>query len=230
MELTFPRRFRGPLDVGERRICVGESRGVSRWRCDRGHASPAASSRTTARRASAIGDSAVLLDGDAVVAEARVAAARPRPARAGLLRRGRGRPAARFVRIGNPVFRECFVCGVRDERRRAGNLRRPGGRSRAAARGAVDGLRGVPRARLGRDRLSRRVRGRRGRERRPGPRPHDGPHRSRPRDGETAAWSCPGPSRRTGESSSREPRSSPRAASSSRSRSRSGSRRADNAS
>ncbi len=23
--------------------------------------------------------------------------------------------AARFVRIGNPVFRECFVCGVRDE-------------------------------------------------------------------------------------------------------------------
>jgi hypothetical protein len=58
--------------------------------------------------------SALLLDGDAVVAEARAAhvdAAPPEPVSLPEAEAA----AQRHVRVGDEVFRECFVCGIRDE-------------------------------------------------------------------------------------------------------------------
>jgi hypothetical protein len=61
------------------------------------------------------GNSADLLDGDAVVAEARVSELAIDPP-APVSFASAEQAASRFVRIGNPVFGECFVCGIRDER------------------------------------------------------------------------------------------------------------------
>jgi hypothetical protein len=58
--------------------------------------------------------SALLLDGDAVVAEARAAELEidpPAPVPLAVAEDA----ASRHVGVGSPAFRECFVCGIRDE-------------------------------------------------------------------------------------------------------------------
>ena len=187
MEVSFPRRFRGPLTSANGGYAAGALAAFLDGGRGRGDASPSASPGARARRRR---------NGDGVGAPARRRrASSPKPASpswtstrpSGLLRRRRAGLRCGSCDIGNPEFRECFVCGVRTEHDGLGNLRRSGGRSRAAACSAVDGLRGVTRARVGRDRLSRGVRGGRGRERRRGPRAHDRTHRSRAR---SAASRC----------------------------------------
>jgi hypothetical protein len=60
------------------------------------------------------GSRAVLRNGESVVAEARAAALDVEP-QASVSRAVAEAAAARHVRIGNPVFAECFVCGVRGD-------------------------------------------------------------------------------------------------------------------
>jgi hypothetical protein len=59
-------------------------------------------------------DEILLLHGHAVVAEARPASVRLVPPAPVSLEEAED-ACTRHVRVGNPVFRECFVCGVRDE-------------------------------------------------------------------------------------------------------------------
>jgi hypothetical protein len=61
------------------------------------------------------GDSALLLDGDQVVAEAHPGSVDLEPPAPVSLVDAVG-AATRHVRVGSPVFRECFVCGIREER------------------------------------------------------------------------------------------------------------------
>jgi hypothetical protein len=60
------------------------------------------------------GDSALLLDGDDVVAEARPAIVDVDPPAAVSLDEAEA-AATRHVRVGSDLFRQCFVCGIRDE-------------------------------------------------------------------------------------------------------------------
>ena len=115
MELTFPRRFRGPLTSANggyasgtlAAFLAGDTVEVT-LRLPPPLERPLQVQRN--------GDSAVLLDGDAVVAEARVADLDPDldlPAPVAFA--DAEQATTRFVAVGNPVFRECFVCGVRDD-------------------------------------------------------------------------------------------------------------------
>ena len=103
----------------------------------------------------------LLLDGEAVVAEARGAARRSSSRPPGLARGGRGRgdPARPHGRARTSP--SASRCGVRPGRRPLHPRRT--GRGQRPARGAVDGARGVAGGRLGGDRLSRRLGGRRSR-------------------------------------------------------------------
>ena len=113
MQLTFPSRFRGPLSSTNggyasgslAAFLAGDAIEVTL------RLPPPLERPLQVQRD---GDSAVLLDGDAVVAEARVASLDLDPPAPVSLAEAE-EAAARFVRIGNPVFRECFVCGVRDD-------------------------------------------------------------------------------------------------------------------
>jgi len=113
MEITFPRRFRGPLTSANGGYACG-------WLASFVDADevevtlrlpPPLERPLTVRRDA---DSAVLLDGHAVVAEARrgpvdVDAPAPVP-----LAEAED-ASTRHVRAGSPEFRECFVCGIRED-------------------------------------------------------------------------------------------------------------------
>jgi hypothetical protein len=113
MEITFERRFRGPLTSANGGFACGSLASFV----------DADEVEVTLRLPPPLGrplqvrtddGRAVLLDGDAVVAEAHAAALElDVPAQ------GTGAEAeaasARFVAIGSPLFRECFVCGTREE-------------------------------------------------------------------------------------------------------------------
>jgi hypothetical protein len=113
MEVTFPRRFRGPLTSANGGYACGRLAAF----LDGGAVQvtlrlPPPLDRPLAVRRD--GGSVALLDGDAVVAEARVAELDldpPAPVSFTVAEQA----ASRFVRIGNPVFGECFVCGIREE-------------------------------------------------------------------------------------------------------------------
>lgn len=111
MEITFARRFRGPLTsanggyaCGRLALFVDADEVEVTLRLP-----PPLERPLTVRRD---GDSAVLLDGDAVVAEARpapVSVDAPAP----VTRAEAEDASTRHVRAGSPEFRECFVCGIR---------------------------------------------------------------------------------------------------------------------
>jgi hypothetical protein len=111
MEVTFPRRFRGPLTSANGGYACGrlaaflEGGAVEvTLRLPPPLDRPLAAERD--------GGSAVLLDRDVVVAEARLAELDldlPAPVSLPAAEEA----ASRHVRIGNPVFGECFVCGIR---------------------------------------------------------------------------------------------------------------------
>jgi hypothetical protein len=113
MEITFPHRFRGPLTSANGGYACGRLAAFA----------DAEEVEVTLRlpppldRALEVrrdGNVVALLDGEAVVAEARPAsvAASP-PAPVSLTEAEEA--VARHVRIGSEVFRKCFVCGIREE-------------------------------------------------------------------------------------------------------------------
>jgi len=113
MEVTFPRRFRGPLTSANGGYTSGRLAAFFE----------ANAVEVTLRLPPPLerpldvqrdGDAALLFDGDAVVAEARVSELDLDPP-APVSFTAAEQASSRFVRIGNPVFGECFVCGIRDE-------------------------------------------------------------------------------------------------------------------
>lgn len=113
MRLRFPRRFRGPLTSANGGYACGRLASLV-------HAPevevtlrlpPPLERPLDVRRE---GDRVLLLDGDELVAEARPSAVElsapdPVPYDAAL------EGERRHVRVGDPIFRECYVCGIRDE-------------------------------------------------------------------------------------------------------------------
>jgi hypothetical protein len=113
VEITFDRRFRGPLTTANGGYACGSLADYAD--ADEVEVTlrrpPPLGRRLAVGRA---GSAVLLLDGDEVVAEARPAAVKleaPDPVPVAEAEDA----AARHVPVGNPVFRECFVCGVRDE-------------------------------------------------------------------------------------------------------------------
>jgi hypothetical protein len=113
MEITFPRRFRGPLTSANggyacgRLACFVDADEVEVTL----RLPPPLERPLTVRRDA---DSAVLLDGHAVVAEARrgpVGVDAPAPVSLAEAEDA----STRHVRAGSPEFRECFVCGIRED-------------------------------------------------------------------------------------------------------------------
>ena len=113
MEITFARRFRGPLATANGGYACGAL--ASYVDADEVEVTlrlPPPLERPLGIRRE--GDSTVLVDVDSVVAEARPAALAleaPEPVSVAAAEDA----ATRHVPVGNPLFRECFVCGVRDE-------------------------------------------------------------------------------------------------------------------
>jgi hypothetical protein len=113
MEITFDRRFRGPLTSANGGFACGSLAAFL----------DADEVEVTLRLPPPLGrplqvraedGSAVLLDGDAVVAEARAAPLEvevPAPVTVAEAEDA----TTRFVAIGSPLFRECFVCGTRED-------------------------------------------------------------------------------------------------------------------
>jgi hypothetical protein len=60
------------------------------------------------------GEAALLLDGERLVAEGRPGRVELDPP-APVSLADAGEAATRHVRVGSPLFRECYVCGIRDE-------------------------------------------------------------------------------------------------------------------
>lgn len=113
MEITFPRRFRGPLLSANGGYASG--RLAAFVDADEVEVTlrlpPPVDRPLTVHRK---GDAAILLDGEAVVAEARpgsVAVDPPPP----VTQAEAEEAAAQHVRVGSAVFRECFVCGIRED-------------------------------------------------------------------------------------------------------------------
>ncbi len=113
MEITLDRRFRGPLESANGGYACGRLASFV----------PADAVEVTLRLPPPLerpldvqldGGGAVLRDGESIVAEARAATfdvESPAPVSRAEAEVG----AARHVRIGNPVFAECFVCGIRED-------------------------------------------------------------------------------------------------------------------
>jgi hypothetical protein len=114
VEITLPRRFRGPLESANGGYASG--RLAAFVDADEVEATlrlpPPLDRALVVRRED---ESALLLDGDALVAEARPGAVDVDLAPAVSLTEAED-ATRRHVRIGSPSFRECFVCGVRKER------------------------------------------------------------------------------------------------------------------
>jgi hypothetical protein len=113
MEVTFPRRFRGPLTSANGGYASG--RLAAFLEADAVEVTlrlpPPLERPLDVQRD---GDAALLFDGDAVVAEARISELDLDPP-APVSFAAAEQASSRFVRIGSPVFGECFVCGIRDE-------------------------------------------------------------------------------------------------------------------
>lgn len=114
MEIVIPRRFRGPLASANGGYACGRLAA----------AVPAEGVEVTLRlpppleralEVRADDGCVLLLDGDAVVAEARPAGVDVDPPAPVSLAEAE-EAATRHVRVGNPLFGECFVCGIRPER------------------------------------------------------------------------------------------------------------------
>ncbi len=113
MEISFPRRFRGPLTSANGGYAAGRLAAfVDADEVEVTLRRPPPLERALEVRRDV--DSAILLDGDAVVAEARAAELDIDPPLP-VTRAAAENATARHVRIGDPVFGECFVCGVRPE-------------------------------------------------------------------------------------------------------------------
>jgi hypothetical protein len=114
MEIVFPHRFRGPLESANGGYACG--RLASFVDADEVEVTlrlpPPLERPLTVHTDDG---SALLLDGDAVVAEARPAPVEADPPAPLSLAEAED-AATRHVRVGNEVFRECFVCGIRPER------------------------------------------------------------------------------------------------------------------
>lgn len=113
MEIVLPRRFRGPLASANGGYACGRLAAFV----------PAVEVEVTLRLPPPLerplevrreDERWLLLDGDALVAEARpgVVEVEPPPV---VSPAEAEQAAARHVRTGNPVFAECFVCGIREE-------------------------------------------------------------------------------------------------------------------
>jgi hypothetical protein len=113
MQVIFPHRFRGPRTSANGGYAAGRLAAfVDTHKVEVTLRLPPPLDRPlTVRRDDG---SAVLLDGDAVVAEARAAPVEADPPEPVSLAEAED-ATTRHVRVGNAVFRECFVCGVRDE-------------------------------------------------------------------------------------------------------------------
>ncbi len=111
MEISFSRRFRGPLTSANGGYAAGRLAAyVDAHVVQVTLRLPPPLERQLEVRQDV--DSALLFDGDAVVAEARPAELDVDPPLA-VTRAAAEDASARHVRIGSPVFGECFVCGVR---------------------------------------------------------------------------------------------------------------------
>jgi len=113
MTISFPRRYRGPLTSANGGYACGRLASfVDAEAVEVTLRLPPPLERALEVRREA--DVTLLLDGDAVVAEARPSPLdleMPVPVTLAEAEAA----AARHVRVGNPVFRECFVCGIRYE-------------------------------------------------------------------------------------------------------------------
>ena len=113
VEITLPRRFRGPLTSANGGYASGRLASIV----------DADAVEVTLRLPPPLdrplvvrhdGAKALLLDGEAVVAEARATALDPDlPAPVSLAEAEEA--ASRHIRLGDPAFRECFVCGIREK-------------------------------------------------------------------------------------------------------------------
>jgi hypothetical protein len=113
MELVFDRRFRGPLTSANGGYSCGRLAALV----------DSEVVEVTLRRPPPLerplevrhdGSAALLLDGDDLVAEARPGTLEvPPPSPVSLAEAEDA--ATRHVRVGSPIFRECFVCGIRDD-------------------------------------------------------------------------------------------------------------------
>jgi hypothetical protein len=113
MQITLPYRFRGPLGSANGGYACGRlAAHVSGEAVEVTLRLPPPLDRPLEARTQ--GDTTVLVHGEATVAEARPATLdvqAPDPVSLAAAEKA----AARHVRVGNPVFRECFVCGIRSE-------------------------------------------------------------------------------------------------------------------
>jgi hypothetical protein len=113
MEITFARRFRGPLTSANGGYACG--RVAALVDVDEVEVTlrrpPPLETPLHVRRD---GDRTLVLDGDVLVAEARPARAEVMPP-AEVSAAEAEEARSRHVRVGNPIFRECFVCGIRAE-------------------------------------------------------------------------------------------------------------------
>jgi hypothetical protein len=113
MELSFPRHFRGPLNSANGGYACGRLAGfVDADEVEATLRLPPPLDRPLA--VDRDGDVVRLLDGDALVAEARPAAVEIEPPDAVSLPDAE-EARAHHVRDYGPDFRECFVCGERDD-------------------------------------------------------------------------------------------------------------------
>ena len=113
MQLTFPRRFRGPLDSANGGYTCGRLAAFV----------DADAVEVTLRRPPPLdrpldvrhdGERVLLLEGETLVAEASLAKLELELPAPPSLAEAAG-ASARHVRIGDAVFGECFSCGVRDD-------------------------------------------------------------------------------------------------------------------
>jgi hypothetical protein len=112
VEITLPRRFRGPLTSANGGYAGGRlAAHVDAVEVEVTLRLPPPLDRPLAVHWE--GPTAMLLDGQALVAEARPASAEVDPPPP-VSHAEAEEAAARHARIGNPVFRECFVCGIRE--------------------------------------------------------------------------------------------------------------------
>lgn len=113
VEVELERRFRGPLTSANGGYACGRLAGfVGAGTVEVTLRLPPPLERLLEVRRGA--DVTLLLDGDAVVAEARPSRLDLDPPSPVSLAEAEA-AVARHVRVGNPVFGECFVCGIRDE-------------------------------------------------------------------------------------------------------------------
>jgi hypothetical protein len=114
LEITFPRRFRGPLTSANGGYASGRLAAfVDADEVEVTLRLPPPLDRPLQVRREDGG--ATLLDGDAVVAEAQAAVVEVDPPRPVTFAEAED-AATRHVRLGSELFSECFTCGIRDER------------------------------------------------------------------------------------------------------------------